>query len=109
MVSEDELINTTKKNIEIQLMQVRDNKHKSFLNAKGNEQMCKNGTSDGVENNSNNNSTNNNSNNMNSNWPQNTILITGDSILNNITRTSIVKEFYHKGKGISWSQHTRHV
>ena len=67
MVSEDELINTIKKNIEIQLMQVRD-KHESFLNATGNEQMCKNGTSDGVEkNNSNNNNNNSSSNNNSSN------------------------------------------
>ena len=80
-------------------MQVRDNKHKSFLYAKGNEQMCKNGTSDGVENNNNNNSNNNNNNinnNMNSKWPQNTILITGDSILNNIQEHRLRKNFIVK-------------
>ena len=35
-------INTPKKNIEIQLMEVRNNKHKSFLNAIDNKQMYKN-------------------------------------------------------------------
>ena len=72
-VTEDKLINTPKENIEIQLMEVRNNKHKSFLNAMDNKQMYKNEMSVGV-----------NKNNVNSKWSHNTILITGDSILNNI-------------------------
>ena len=36
---------------------------------------------------------NNNNNNVNSQWPHNTILITGDSILNNIPENQLQKNF----------------
>ena len=57
-------------------MELRNNKHESFLNAMDNKQMYKNEMSDDVN-----------------KWPHNTILITRDSILNNIQENRTTKEF----------------
>ena len=57
-------------------MELRNNKHESFLNAMDNKQMYKNEMSGDVN-----------------KWPHNTILITRDSILNNIQENRLQKNF----------------